>query len=155
MIDMPDNWKQAEVRVYLPKYIKYPDIFLQSKINNYNNIFDGCFGHTKIQSSDIDGIYHLSHRGSENSSKDVFVIIESKIGDSFNGGQEILAKSITSDPRFYYMVLFFEKEDKLQQNPYAYSLIKNSEYLKTNQIIKDKSILKKWMKGLSKKQNII
>tara|TARA_R110002020_G_scaffold453699_1_gene668716 strand:- start:72 stop:536 length:465 start_codon:yes stop_codon:yes gene_type:complete len=154
MIDIPENWKQAEARVYLPKYIKYPDIFLQSKINNYNNIFDNCFGHTKIQSSDIDGIYHLSHRGSENSNKDVFVIIESKIGNNFNGGQEILAKSITSDLRFYYLILFFEKEDRLQQNPYAASLIYKSEYVVKNHKT-NKYKLNKWMKGLSKKQNII
>lgn len=152
---IPDNWKRVQPGVWMPDYIKYPDTFLQSKVNNYNNIFHNCFGHTKIQSSDIDGIYHLSYRGNKkNYSKDKFIIIESKIGiGNFSGAQEFLAKSITHDPRVDYLILFFTKEDKLQQNPHAASLIRESGYVvKDRKTDKDK--LNAWMKGLSIKQNI-
>jgi len=152
---IPDNWKRVQADVRMPAYIKHPDIFLQSKVNNYNNIFHNCFGHTKIQSSDIDGIYHLSYRGDKkNYSKDKFIVIESKTGiGNFNGAQEILAKSITHDPRVYYLILFFTKEDRLQQNPQAASLIHKSKYVvKDHKTDKDK--LNAWMEKLSIKQNI-
>ena len=154
---IPSYWRKIETTVILPNYIKFPDTFLQSKINNYNNIFKNCFGLTKIQTSDIDGIYHLGYRGNckNDYSKDKFIIIESKIGyDNFTGGQEILAKSITHDERFSYLILFFDKEDIAQQNPTHASLIENSEYIVENKTT-DKYKLNNWMKEISKQQKII
>lgn len=154
---IPSYWRKIETTVILPNYIKFPDTFLQSKINNYNNIFKNCFGLTKIQTSDIDGIYHLGYRGNckNDYSKDKFIIIESKIGyDNFTGGQEILAKSITHDERFSYLILFFDKEDIAQQNPTHASLIENSKYTVENKTT-DKYKLNNWMKKISKQQNII
>lgn len=154
---IPNDWKKTEVSVFMPEYIRNPSIFLQSKINNYNNIFKNCFGQTKIQTSDLDGVYHLAYRGNnfQDYSQDKFVIIESKIGcNNFDGGQEILAKSITHDTRIKYLILFFNKNDFSQQEPTHASLIENGEYIVKNKET-NKEKINLWMKEISKSQNII
>jgi hypothetical protein len=157
---VPENWQ--EHKLYLPPNIINAQKFMQSRVNNYDNIFQNCFGKTQIKSSDIDGFYHLGNRNTPRNdySKDIIVYIESKWGLGIEHQPQLDGyKSTTYDKRKVCLLLYFDEDDIFQNDPIAYTKIYGGEVKEDRKQYDDKNKLKKelqdYMKKLSKYVGIL
>ena len=149
---VPENWK--EHKLFLPKSIKNAQRFVQAKVNNYDNIFQNCFGEQKIRSSDIDGFYHLGNRNTPKNdySKDVIVYIESKWGLDIEYQSQLESyKSMSCDKRVVCLLLYFDENDIFQNDPIAYTKIQRGRLKPDRKHFDDKNQLKKELQDYMKK----